>query len=349
LESFQRLQAETGSTGSAFKSLLSSLSGPAGLGLAVGVASSLLVTFGDELFKSSDKTKQLDQSILDLQRDIKSVKVDFDNFTSSVKAAQKLNDINIRARFTGTDAAQLTRQSNFITTSEQLVEAQDAVKKAYELSGIAFSNFTRRASKEARDLSATYSQNLDQIPADLISGLSKADQALLNTAKQAANALLDAQKAEKNLAKEREVIAAENRASTEEEKRDVADKKKDIETISSVLAKLNEDLKDQRNISEALGITTLPAQIDLVKSAIKKLIADFDLTIKDPRIIKLTADAEEFSKELQKFNLDELGKKLRDQLIQSLKIESSFGRIGDVEFIKERIKLYTDYLNKLIT
>jgi hypothetical protein len=298
LESFQRLQAETGSTGSAFKSLLSSLSGPAGLGLAVGVASSLLVTFGDELFKSSDKTKQLDQSILKLQGDIKSIKIDFDNFTSSVKAAQRLNDINIRARFTGTEASQLTRQAGFITTSEQLVEAQDAVKKAYELSGIAFSNFTRKASKEARDLAGTYGQNLEQIPADLISGLSKADQALINTAKQAAASLLDLQKAEKNLQKERDLAAAENRAATEEEKRDAIQKKKDVETIASVLAKLNEDLKDQQNISKALDISTLQDQITLIQGAIKKLISDFNVDPNSKIIVKLLADASEISKAL---------------------------------------------------
>jgi hypothetical protein len=42
VESFGRLRAETGSTGGAFKALLGSLSGPAGLGLAVGVVTSVV-------------------------------------------------------------------------------------------------------------------------------------------------------------------------------------------------------------------------------------------------------------------------------------------------------------------
>ena len=49
LESFQRLKVESGSTGGAFKALGAALSGPAGLGLAVGIASSLLVKFGDSV------------------------------------------------------------------------------------------------------------------------------------------------------------------------------------------------------------------------------------------------------------------------------------------------------------
>ena len=60
VESFGRLKGETGTTGGALKALGAALTGPAGIGLAVGVASSLLVTFGDRLFgagKAAEKTK----------------------------------------------------------------------------------------------------------------------------------------------------------------------------------------------------------------------------------------------------------------------------------------------------
>ena len=55
LESFQRLQVTTGSTKGALGALASQLTGPAGLGLAVSVVSSLLVVFGDKLLGSSKK------------------------------------------------------------------------------------------------------------------------------------------------------------------------------------------------------------------------------------------------------------------------------------------------------
>jgi hypothetical protein len=57
VESFQRLRVETGGNKAAFKALAGSLMGPAGIGLAVGVASSLLVTFGDQLFKAKKATE----------------------------------------------------------------------------------------------------------------------------------------------------------------------------------------------------------------------------------------------------------------------------------------------------
>jgi len=62
LESFQRLQKESGSTSGALKAMASSLIGPAGIGLAIGVVSSLLVVFSKQITeafqKPTDKLKE---------------------------------------------------------------------------------------------------------------------------------------------------------------------------------------------------------------------------------------------------------------------------------------------------
>ena len=71
LESFQRLKASTGSTGGALKALGSSLVGGGGLGLAVGVVSSLLVVFGDKLFGSSKKAKETSEEVERLNKVLK--------------------------------------------------------------------------------------------------------------------------------------------------------------------------------------------------------------------------------------------------------------------------------------
>lgn len=66
LESFQRLKGTTGSTGGALKALGKELGGAGGLGLAVGVASSLLVVFGDKLFgagKAAEKAKSASDAL----------------------------------------------------------------------------------------------------------------------------------------------------------------------------------------------------------------------------------------------------------------------------------------------
>ncbi len=59
LESFQRLKAETGSTAGTFKALASSLAGPAGIGIAVSVATSLMLAFGGSLFGAKKATEDL--------------------------------------------------------------------------------------------------------------------------------------------------------------------------------------------------------------------------------------------------------------------------------------------------
>jgi hypothetical protein len=61
LESFQRLRATSTSNKEAFQSLLSVMTGPAGIGLALGVVSSLMVVFSDKLFgakKATDEAKK---------------------------------------------------------------------------------------------------------------------------------------------------------------------------------------------------------------------------------------------------------------------------------------------------
>lgn len=62
LESFQRLKATTGTTGGALKALGSSLAGPAGIGVAISVVSSLLIVFGDRLFGASKAAKEADEA-----------------------------------------------------------------------------------------------------------------------------------------------------------------------------------------------------------------------------------------------------------------------------------------------
>lgn len=74
LESFQRLQTQSGSASNAFKSMVAGLTGPAGIGIALGVVSSLAVTFGDEIaaffIGPTEKLKKFREELLKLNQDI---------------------------------------------------------------------------------------------------------------------------------------------------------------------------------------------------------------------------------------------------------------------------------------
>ncbi len=68
LESFQRLKQTTGTTGGALKALTQELRGPAGLGFALSVASSLVLAFGDKIGRlftgrESEQTKAFKDSL----------------------------------------------------------------------------------------------------------------------------------------------------------------------------------------------------------------------------------------------------------------------------------------------
>jgi hypothetical protein len=74
LESFQRLQKETGSAGGALKAMVAGITGPAGIGLAVGVATSLLTVFSKEIanfFKGpSEKLKEFREELKKVNDDV---------------------------------------------------------------------------------------------------------------------------------------------------------------------------------------------------------------------------------------------------------------------------------------
>jgi hypothetical protein len=62
LESFQRLKAESGSTGAALKAMGAGLMGPAGIGLALGAVSSIIVAFGPKIADFISGTKKATES-----------------------------------------------------------------------------------------------------------------------------------------------------------------------------------------------------------------------------------------------------------------------------------------------
>ena len=62
LESFQRLKETTGTAGSALKEMAKGLMGPAGIGLALGVVSSLIVAFGPKIAKFINGTNEASEA-----------------------------------------------------------------------------------------------------------------------------------------------------------------------------------------------------------------------------------------------------------------------------------------------
>lgn len=121
LESFQRLRKESGSNATALKALGASLIGGGGIGLALGVVSSLLIVFGDKLFGMGKKAEQAKQPLKELKESIETVAAGF--------SAESVTKIEIfRAALTNL-ALPLEERNKVLDKYNQLVDKQNELSK----------------------------------------------------------------------------------------------------------------------------------------------------------------------------------------------------------------------------
>lgn len=178
LESFQRLKVETGSTSLALKSMAAGLAGPAGIGLALGVASSLLVTFGDKIFASSKAIDTWAKTLADTNKEIK----DSINYTSNqINSMQSLITIatdytqseNLRAKalreiretlssVNKEEAQKLTTQSALIAGAYAYIEALKA-QNLQEVSGKKIAELTIQIAEDRSKLASISGKKINPL------------------------------------------------------------------------------------------------------------------------------------------------------------------------------------------
>lgn len=110
LESFQRLQKESGSTKTALKSLVGGLTGAGGLGLAVSVVSSLLIVFADKLFGAGAASKQSENDLKSFSEAVDRIKESVKSLGDELQFLNQLGSINVKIRGEG-DLQDLREQS----------------------------------------------------------------------------------------------------------------------------------------------------------------------------------------------------------------------------------------------
>lgn len=295
LESFQRLKAETGSTGTALKSLGSSLLGAGGIGIAVSVISGLLVVFGDKLFAGSKAIQAINLDLITFSEVIKTAENDLKEFNKESDYLQKLNNANITERF-GNDfnAKLLSAKAGFIAIGEEIVKTEDAIKTLTDNSNSAFKFFLDNATKETRAFVGTFNGITAAIPDALIGKLPEDQQALVKAIKETDKALVDQQLRLKDLTREKEIAAASNRAIVAENRRDDAEKARreaerlaKLPSISKTIAELGRELDFLSAKEIVFKTTTTPEKIRAITSTIEKLIKDFKVAPDDTLISKL--------------------------------------------------------------
>ena len=153
LESFQRLKTETGSTGGALKALAGSLMGAGGLGLALSVASSAFLLFGDKLFDTGKKAEATKKAFDDITAGIAK------DASTITQLVEKYKDSNLTLGQRKTILDQLNKVSPEYfagldkegTTYDQLTKASDAYIKS----------LTKQV--QLKVLQAQYEKNIDKL------------------------------------------------------------------------------------------------------------------------------------------------------------------------------------------
>lgn len=132
VESFTKLQKQTGSTGAALKSMVATLAGRAGLLLAVSTVTSILVKFGDDIFGSGEAAKKAKTNIDDFNESINNTKAR--SIATSIEL-KKFVDIAKNQNAPLSQRNEALRKANSILGEygEKLTIANVATEKAIKL------------------------------------------------------------------------------------------------------------------------------------------------------------------------------------------------------------------------
>ena len=124
VESFQRLKETTGSTTGAIQAMIAGLTGPAGIGLAIGVVTSLLVTFGKDIanfFKgAASQVDELKKSLAEINKEL---------FKIAGSAQANLSTGKVLAGIIGDDKQTMERRKNALAELKILYKDSEQIKK----------------------------------------------------------------------------------------------------------------------------------------------------------------------------------------------------------------------------
>lgn len=275
IDSFGYLQKAVSSGGSIFSALGAVLSGPAGISLAIAGVTTLLTFLSTQSKDTKDDVEAMNKAFEAYKRELDQVTNSVEAFSKNQQILLDINNQNIKERFgSNFQADLLSAKAKFISISEELVNVQDQIQKLRD-QGQPVGN--------PKELEA-YSSELAKL-----------------TNKEA------------ELYKARELQAAANRAMIEEEKRKELERKKALDSVDKTLAKLKEDLRDQKALSLTFNVSTLAKQAKLVDAAIEKIVTKFNLSPENTLKLKV-ALVSGLGKDLGKEGIGILSQQLKNQL-----------------------------------
>ncbi len=345
LESFQRLKAETGSTGSALKALGSSLLGAGGLGLALSLVSSAILLYQQYTQSSTSATKENEEAI----------KVSVSTYDKFLKELEQVSEA------AGKEAAKVSILFSALNDSNiGLRERKGIIEQLNQLSPGYLGNLDKEKASydEIAKAVFAYTESLaksTEIKA-LLPQVDKLFQGLIN-AQIELNQLRrfqggffglseeDFKAEEKSFANQIKIakVGLTNFAGGELNLSEIlfgktpelSKAKKEAETINDVLAKLARQIALLNEEQLNLGLDKSKEKISAINSAISELAIKFKVDPKDTIIQKLFGD-------IAQINFIAFGAELQ-KTINNLKLKTSVGILIDQE---QAAKDISDQLGK---
>ena len=335
LESFQRLQKETGSSGEALKAMVAGLTGPAGIGVALGIVSSLLVVFGGKITQFFESLTSDTGNLVQFNEALKGIG---STFTS---AAEKVNKVGIAFE---------EYHKGILTGKEALKVYNDELGKNFGIK-----NNINDAEETFRNKTAAY------IEASLQRAL--ADSASKKAAEELLNEKIKLAQGPKNNLIDYVVAVGQGGATKNEFKNAAESRLKDDTDASEKLIKTYKDIAQKAQ--EASDALSKSFNINLTPEKNKK---EKDYTLEDQiaeieRAIELTnkwADSEaklidkmrEFgNKNANIFKTDTSSNTMEDYLFkqqekQTAKDKTPFEALNKAPKLPEWVKTDTEAINK---
>lgn len=291
-QNFGYLKNQTGSTSSALKAMLKTLTGPAGVLLAVSAVTSLLVSYGDQLFKSSTdaeklakKQEELTKSLEDYEKTLNGV--DKARLKGAKNAAKELTTLTLlKSQIDNTSLSENKRFEAVKRLRELYPKYLDGISYESTLLG-SLDNVYKQITKSITDKAKA------QAAASLITENYKKELTLQLQLEEVSQKLADAKdivakKEEK--ATSTQVNSARKRTGVTAEERDsVNDLSNEYEKLNNQLLKIQETTnKLSSEVSNQGGIVPLSFKVDRkdlvssdVKEQLKSGINEIALTAKE--------------------------------------------------------------------
>ncbi len=321
LESFQRLKAETGSTGSALKALVGSLAGAGGLGLAVSLGTAAMSIFGMMMQKSGKEAKEAAKTVDEYAKAVDAVASKTAEQVSQIDVLIKAYDrqnisqqerVSVIEKLKQISPEYFNQLSNEKTSVDQLTTAYNAYSEAVGKS--IFADLKRGQLKTllekqiktglaigAFEPGSAFDALFDAVPSEADKAIAKTknifrknpftkeDVKISGLTEEARKGFEEYNKLGLQIAKIEEDIARLSPIKSADVDKAVTH----VETISDVLAKLGREIKGLNAEELVFGTDKSKDKISAIEGAIKELVVKFKVAPKDTIIQKLFGDIKE--------------------------------------------------------